>query len=228
MSGAASTPAGAPAHASVDAAGWYGAALRYDSPNVDARPDGVAIELLVIHNISLPGGQFGLPHIADLFTNRVDFTAHASFADLRGLQVSSHFLIRRDGRVIQFASTCARAWHAGVSQFEGRGQCNDFSIGVEMEGSDFVPFAPAQYAALATLTAALQARHPLRAVRGHEHVAPGRKTDPGPHFDWICYHAALAKMAHPAPEDGAKLVPAHPTLTFPPRTAVVKPAHQKK
>ena len=227
MSSAASTPAGAHAGA-IDADGWYSAALRYDSPNVDARPDGVAIELLVIHNISLPGGQFGLPHIADLFTNRVDFAAHASFADLRGLHVSSHFLVRRDGRVIQFASTCARAWHAGVSQFEGRAQCNDFSVGVEMEGSDFVPFAPAQYAALATLTAALQARHPLRAVLGHEHVAPGRKTDPGPHFDWNFYHAALAKMAHAAPADGAMLVPAHPALTFPTGPAVVKPAHQKK
>lgn len=212
----------------VAADGWYDAALRYDSPNVDARPTGVAIALLVIHNISLPGGRFGLPHVADLFTNRVDFTADASFADLRGLKVSSHFLIRRAGRVIQFASADARAWHAGVSSFEGRAECNDFSIGVEMEGSDFVPFEAAQYTALATLTAALQARYPLRAVRGHEHIAPGRKTDPGPHFDWDLYHAALAKTAAPTRDDGARLVDALPRLTFPPRTAIVKPAHQKK
>lgn len=212
----------------VDADGWYAPALRYDSPNVDARPAGVAIDLLVIHNISLPGGQFGLPHVADLFTNRVDFTAHASFADLRGLKVSSHFLVRRDGRVIQFASARARAWHAGVSSFEGRSECNDFALGVEMEGSDFVPFTVAQYAALATLTAALAARYPLRAVRGHEHIAPGRKTDPGPHFDWDLYHAALAKTAHPTPGYGARLVDALPTLTFPPHGPVVKPAHQKK
>lgn len=212
----------------VDADGWYAPALRYDSPNVDARPAGMAIDLLVIHNISLPGGQFGLPHVADLFTNRVDFTAHASFADLRGLKVSSHFLVRRDGRVIQFASALARAWHAGVSSFEGRSECNDFSLGIELEGSDFVPFTAAQYAALATLTAALAARYPLRAVRGHEHVAPGRKTDPGPHFDWDFYHASLAKTAHPTPGDGARLVDALPTLTFPPHRPVVKPAHQKK
>jgi AmpD protein len=212
----------------VDADGWYRPALRYDSPNVDARPDEADISLLVIHNISLPGGQFGLPHVADLFTNRVDFTAHASFADLRGLKVSSHFFVRRDGRVIQFASARARAWHAGVSRFEGRAECNDFSIGIEMEGSDFVPFEARQYAALAALTAALAARYPLRDVRGHEHLAPGRKTDPGPHFDWDLYQAALAKMAHAAPGDGARLVAALPTLTFPPRSANVKPAHQKK
>ncbi|MES2151344.1 MAG: 1,6-anhydro-N-acetylmuramyl-L-alanine amidase AmpD [Pseudomonadota bacterium] len=204
--------------AQFDADGWYGGALRYDSPNCDARPDGMALELLVIHNISLPGGQFGLPHVADLFTNRLDFTAHPSFADLRGLTVSAHFFVRRDGRIVQFVAAGARAWHAGVSRFEGRAECNDFSIGVELEGSDFVAFSPAQYAALARLTCALLARYGLRAVRGHEHIAPGRKSDPGPFFDWDGYARMVEKEAGGRPENGAMLVPARARLGFPPRS----------
>jgi AmpD protein len=175
--------------------GWWPAARRYDSPNFNARPAGSAIDLIVLHNISLPAGQFGGPHIADLFTNRVDFTADPSFADLRGLEVSSHFLVRRDGRVTQFVPCEARAWHAGLSQFDGRDNCNDFSVGIEIEGSDHVAFSPAQYDAVATLLAVLLARYPIAAIQGHEHIAPGRKTDPGPHFNWPHLQEKLAQTA---------------------------------
>lgn len=191
---------------SISADGWCAQASRYDSPNFDARPEGALVELLVIHNISLPAGEFGGPHIADLFTNRVDFHAHPSFADLRGLEVSSHFLIRRDGRVLQFVGCGQRAWHAGASRFQGRDRCNDFSIGIELEGSDLVAFSTVQYEALAALTAALRARYPLTAVTGHEHIAPGRKTDPGPCFDWDLYARKLTDLhqieAAPAPSGG--------------------------
>ncbi|MCG2583419.1 1,6-anhydro-N-acetylmuramyl-L-alanine amidase AmpD [Massilia sp. TS11] len=176
------------------AAGWYGPAWRYPSPNCDDRPAGAAIDLLVIHNASLPLGQFGTPHLLDLFTNRVDFTADPSFESLRGLTVSAHFLVRRDGRIIQFVPTALSAWHAGVSSHRGREACNGFSVGIEMEGSDFVPFTPAQYTALASLTAALLAAHPISAIAGHQHIAPGRKTDPGPYFDWARYAAMLAAL----------------------------------
>ncbi len=176
--------------------GWFGGARRYPSPNFDARPAGVAVDLLVIHNISLPAGEFGTPHVPDLFANRVDFTAHPSFSSLRGLEVSAHFLVRRDGRVVQFVDCDARAWHAGSSSFAGRSQCNDFSIGIEMEGSDNVAFSPAQYDSLATLTAALCRRYPLAHVAGHAHIAPGRKTDPGPFFDWAAYEKILTKCHH--------------------------------
>ncbi|TFW27835.1 1,6-anhydro-N-acetylmuramyl-L-alanine amidase AmpD [Massilia arenosa] len=168
----------------ISADGWYSSAHRYDSPNFDARPSGEAVTLLVIHNISLPAGQFGTPHVPDLFTNRIDFSAHATFDSLRGVQVSAHFLVRRDGRVVQFVSADQRAWHAGVSSFEGRENCNAFSVGIEVEGSDFVPFAAAQYVSLVTLARALLVRYPITAIMGHEHIAPGRKTDPGPWFDW--------------------------------------------
>ena len=159
------------------------------SPNVDERPPGTEVSLLVLHNISLPPGQFGGPYIEDLFTNCLDCTAHPWFERLRGLRVCAHFLITREGEVIQFASTHARAWHAGVSTFAGRERCNDFSIGIELEGTDHEPFTDAQYDALAHLTWALKARHTFTAVRGHEHIAPGRKTDPGPAFDWQRYRA---------------------------------------
>jgi AmpD protein len=179
----------------VGADGWWPAARRYDSPHRDARPDPDDITLLVIHNISLPAGRYGGPHVSDLFTGRIDYNADPSFADLRGLKVSSHFLIRRDGRVLQYVAAGERAWHAGRSAFRGREQCNDFSIGVELEGSDDTPFEAAQYRALAGLTAALQTRYPLAEVQGHEHIAPGRKTDPGPMFDWEYYQKLLRKEA---------------------------------
>lgn len=174
----------------IDAAGWCPAAQQVPSPNCDARDAAAPIDLLLIHNISLPPGEFGGPHIANLFCNRLDHGAHPYFEHLRPLRVSAHFLIRRDGSVLQFVSTLQRAWHAGVSAFEGRERCNDFSVGIELEGSDFRPFEPAQYRSLAHLTSAVVARHGIAAVAGHEHVAPGRKTDPGPFFDWAAYRQA--------------------------------------
>ena len=181
----------------IDNDGWCPQAHRYDAPFYDARPDGTAIDLLVIHNISLPAGQFGTPHVADLFTGRLDYNADPSFASLRGVEVSAHFLIRRDGRVVQFVGAGQRAWHAGLSVFQGRPQCNGFSIGIEVEGADLVPFETAQYTALAGLTRALQAAYPLRAVCGHEHIAPGRKTDPGPCFDWAAYQRLWLQTGAP-------------------------------
>ncbi|MGK5066727.1 1,6-anhydro-N-acetylmuramyl-L-alanine amidase AmpD [Janthinobacterium sp. AD80] len=171
----------------IDEDGWCDGAVRYESPYCDARPEGALVDLLVIHNISLPGGSFGGPHVSDLFTGRVDYNADPSFADLRGLQVSAHFFVRRDGALLQYVSADQRAWHAGTSSFQGRPQCNGYSIGIEMEGSDHVAFQPRQYRVLAALTAALAARYGLAEVRGHEHIAPGRKTDPGPFFDWNLY-----------------------------------------
>lgn len=177
----------------IDAAGWCNGVLHTPSPNFDVRPDPSNIDLLVIHNISLPPGQFGGPFIADLFRNCLDYETDPYFDQLRPLRVSSHFLIRRDGAVVQFVSANDRAWHAGLSFFCGRERCNDFSIGIELEGTDFIPFEPAQYATLGALTHALQRRYPLKSVAGHEHIAPGRKTDPGPFFDWACYQEVWRK-----------------------------------
>ncbi|MFA5081964.1 MAG: 1,6-anhydro-N-acetylmuramyl-L-alanine amidase AmpD [Hydrogenophilaceae bacterium] len=154
------------------------------SPNHDARPDGLAIELVVLHNISLPPGQFGGNGIIELFTNRLDPDEHPYYATIKDLRVSAHFLIRRDGEVIQFVACDRRAWHAGVSSWRGRERCNDFSVGIELEGSDEVPFTDVQYARLNDLLAELYARYPIAEVVGHSDLAPGRKTDPGPCFDW--------------------------------------------
>jgi len=145
----------------------------------------------VIHNISLPAGQFETPYIVELFQNSLDCDAHPSFADLRDLKVSSHFLIRRNGLIQQFVSVLERAWHAGLSQFQGRDGCNDFSIGIELEGTDDVPFEDAQYASLQQLSAALIQQFPIEHIVGHAEIAPGRKTDPGPYFDWLRYRLAL-------------------------------------
>ncbi len=172
---------------SLDPQGWVvtpGARQR-PSLNWDSRPEGCLPDLLVVHNISLPAGQFGGHAIEDLLAGCLDCDAHPSFADLRGLKVSSHFLIRRMGELVQFVSVHERAWHAGVSEFMGRTRCNDFSIGVELEGTDDQPFEAAQMAMLAQLSASLQQAVPsLRYVAGHSEIAPGRKTDPGPCFDW--------------------------------------------
>jgi len=172
----------------VDADGWCRSTVcaieRIASPNFDERPDGVEPFLLVVHNISLPPGEFGGRFIDALFTNRLERSAHPYFVELDGLQVSAHFLVRRDGAIAQFVSCNARAWHAGVSRFEGRERCNDFSIGIELEGSDDVAFETAQYASLSSLANALMRRYPLVAVAGHSDIAPERKTDPGPCFDW--------------------------------------------
>jgi AmpD protein len=212
----------------IGAEGWCEGAIRYDSPNFDARPAGMPVDLLVVHNISLPAGRFGGPHIADLFTNRVDVAADPSFADLRGLTVSAHFLVRRDGRVIQFVSCNERAWHAGVSRFGEREQCNDFSVGIEMEGADFVAFSPAQYESLAALTLALAVRYPIAAVQGHEHVAPGRKTDPGPFFAWETFAQTLARNAATLHENDATLVLANRLVGVVSAMENVKTPHQKK
>lgn len=171
------------------------------SPNCDKRPVNETVSLLVIHNISLPPYQYGGPYIEQLFTNRLDPHAHPFFESIKHLRVSAHFLIRRDGEIVQFVSTENRAWHAGVSRFNDRERCNDFSIGIELEGCDFEPFMPEQYETLSHLSKVLKARYPLRAVRGHEHIAPGRKTDPGPHFDWQKYQteSGWAKRQMPEP-----------------------------
>lgn len=154
------------------------------SPNQDRRPSGTAISLLVIHNISLPPGQFGGPYVHDLFLNRIRMADHPWFVNLEGLRVSAHFFIRRDGTIVQFVSADRRAWHAGVSRHRGRERCNDFSIGIEVEGTDHLPYLELQYAALGKLVPVLRAHYPLAAVRGHSDIAPVRKTDPGSAFDW--------------------------------------------
>ena len=176
----------------VDRSGIVRAAAQIASPNCDARPAGVKITLLVIHGISLPPGEFGGPWIVELFTNRLNMNAHPHFATLANQRVSAHFLIRRDGSLAQFVSCAMRAWHAGASSWRGRERCNDFSIGVELEGADDVPYADLQYATLATLTRALRRRYRIRDVAGHSDIAPGRKTDPGPAFDWARFRRMIA------------------------------------
>jgi AmpD protein len=177
----------------LDDAGLLPAAVYLPSPNFDDRPDGAVIELLVVHNISLPPGQFGGPGIIELFTNRLDQNAHPYYRQIADAKVSSHFLIRRDGELIQFVPCSRRAWHAGQSEWRGRTRCNDFSIGVELEGADDQPFADSQYAMLAKLAGALRSGYPIRDCVGHSDIAtpPGRKTDPGPHFDWARFRALL-------------------------------------
>jgi len=170
-------------------------ALRIDSPNQDARPDSEDISLIVIHGISLPAGEYGGPWISDLFTNRLDAAAHPSFVDIAELKVSSHFLIRRDGDLQQFVPVTHRAWHAGVSRFQGRENCNDFSIGIELEGVDDSPYESVQYEQLAKLIHTLVGALPrldYDAITGHADIAPGRKTDPGPAFDWQHLRKKLA------------------------------------
>jgi len=175
-----------------DAQGWLPAAHRQPSPNCDARPEGRAIELIVIHNISLPPGVFDGDAVIELFTNRLDWDAHPYYQSIRGLTVSAHFFIRRDGALIQFVPCTLRAWHAGGSSWQGRERCNDFSIGIELEGSDDLPFTDAQYASLAPLVRQLSRTYPIRDVVGHSDIAAGRKTDPGPHFDWQRLHEQTA------------------------------------
>ncbi len=162
------------------------------SPHCDERPEGERISLLVIHNIALPPGEYGGPWIDDLFMGRLDPRAHPFFEDIAALEVSSHYLIRRDGSLTQYVPTEKRAWHAGVSSWKGRERCNDFSIGIELEGSDDVPFSEPQYGTLIALTRELFARHGTLDIVGHSDIAPGRKTDPGPWFQWERFRAALA------------------------------------
>lgn len=170
------------------------------SPHCDARPAGIAIDLLVIHGISLPPGEFGGPWIERLFLGTLPKDTHSFFAEIAHLKVASHLLIRRDGELLQFVPFQLRAWHAGVSNFQGREACNDFSIGVEIEGTDEVPYEPAQYTRLAAVTRALMEIYPgitSARVVGHSDIAPGRKTDPGPAFDWARYRDILASQPGP-------------------------------
>lgn len=173
--------------------GWYTKARRWASPFYNERPADAAIRLLVIHNISLPKGQYGLPYIQQLFTGFLDCNAHPSFTDLEGLEVSSHFLIDRQGHITQFVSTEQRAWHAGLSCFNGVENCNDYSIGIELEGCDEQAYTQEQYLALISLSDDLLAHYAMGVdnIVGHSDIAPGRKTDPGPYFDWHYYKAAL-------------------------------------
>ena len=172
----------------IDAAG-IAAGIRYlPSPNFDERPENAVIDLLVIHNISLPPGEFGGPGIVDLFMNRLDPAAHPYYRGIARLKVSAHFLLRRDGELIQFVPCAKRAWHAGESAWRGRARCNDYSIGIELEGTDDTPYTPVQYVNLAAAVRALCAAYPAISadrVVGHSDVAPGRKTDPGSAFDWV-------------------------------------------
>ena len=172
--------------------GWYRCARRAPSPNCGPRPPGVEVDLIVLHSISLPPGQFGGPHVQALFANRLDWDAHPYFRQIRGLQVSAHFYIRRDGQLWQFVDGDHRAWHAGASRHRGRENCNDYSIGIELEGIEGGLFERPQYESLAALCAALAARYPIAHIAGHEHIAPARKRDPGPGFDWPRLQRALA------------------------------------
>lgn len=175
--------------------GLIATARQVPSPNCDERPADMAPELIVIHGISLPPGEFGGPWIDALFTNTLDPAAHPYFQEIHQLRVSSHLLIRRDGELVQYVPLHRRAWHAGASSHCGRERCNDFSIGIELEGTDELPYTPVQYQMLGTVIAALRAAYPALAagqIAGHSDIAPGRKTDPGPCFDWPRLYALLA------------------------------------
>jgi AmpD protein len=189
------TPIALPQRLRINNEGLVEGIRSIPSPNFDERPAGSAIDLLVIHHISLPPGEFGGPGIVELFTNRLDPAAHPYYATVAGTKVSAHFLIRRDGELLQFVPCGGRAWHAGESSWKGRARCNDFSIGVELEGAGDVPFTDAQYDQLAALTRAMKARYPIRDIVGHSDVAPGRKTDPGPRFDWARYRGMLKNLS---------------------------------
>jgi len=168
----------------IDQAGWFVGAVRVPSPNCDVRPPGEIMTLVVVHNISLPPGEFGGPGVEALFTNQLDPAAHPYFEKIKDLRVSAHFFIRRDGHLMQFVPCALRAWHAGVSSWQGRERCNDYSIGIELEGTDEAPFTESQYVRLNQLLSELRRAYPIAAVAGHSDIAPGRKTDPGPCFDW--------------------------------------------
>ena len=164
--------------------GWYRRAHALPSPNFGPRPPGTAIDLAVVHSISLPPGQYGGNEVQALFTNTLDWNAHPYFQQIRGIEVSAHFYVRRDGVLWQFVSVDDRAWHAGKSRFRGRENCNDYSVGIELEGLEGERFTARQYERLGRLIRALAAHYPIAAVTGHENIAPGRKHDPGPGFDW--------------------------------------------
>lgn len=189
--------------------GWWQPATRCPSPNFGSRPPGTAVELVVLHSISLPPGEYGGDGIERLFTNQLDWDAHPYYAQIRGLEVSAHFLVRRDGLVLQFVSCDQRAWHAGASSWLGRDNCNTWSIGIELEGLEGERFELVQYEALGGLLAAIAQAYPVRDVAGHEHVAPQRKRDPGPGFDWALMQRHAQWPGHwRAAVDGADQGPA--------------------
>lgn len=171
--------------------GWLHDARRCDTPNFGPRPPGAEVSLVVIHSISLPPGEYAGDSVERLFTNRLDWDAHPYYERIRGLEVSSHFFIRRNGEMMQFVSCDQRAWHAGASSWQGRENCNDFSVGIELEGLEGERFERSQYEVLVRLLRALKVRYPIAHVAGHEHIAPGRKIDPGPGFDWGALQLAL-------------------------------------
>jgi AmpD protein len=166
------------------------------SPNQDARPEGVEVDLIVLHGISLPPGEFAGPEIEQLFTNTLDWDSHAYFDEIRDVQVSAHLLVRRDGELVQFVPFSARAWHAGESCFQGRTRCNDHSIGIELEGEDDLAYDDRQYNTLIPLLASMLRAYPglsARRIAAHSDIAPGRKTDPGPAFDWLRLYDGLSR-----------------------------------
>ncbi len=178
----------------ADAAGRVDAARYFASPNCDDRPPGETITLLVIHNISLPPGEFGGDGILRLFANELDCDAHPSYRSLAGLRVSAHFLIRRSGELLQFVPCSKRAWHAGASSWRGRSRCNDFSIGIELEGTDDTLYTEPQYRVLSQLVCALRSVYPIVDIAGHCDIAPERKTDPGASFDWPRFRSSIAQQ----------------------------------
>jgi AmpD protein len=164
--------------------GWLLSARHCKSPNHGERPAAAHLDLIVIHSISLPPGEYGGPEVEQLFTNALDWKSHPYFEQIRGMEVSAHFFIRRDGELVQFVDVDSRAWHAGASHWQGRDNRNDDSIGIELEGLEGDTFEPAQYQTLAMLCTELARRYPVVHIAGHEHIAPQRKQDPGPGFDW--------------------------------------------
>lgn len=185
------TPLAEDGSSALWAGGWYRFARRLDSPNFGPRPAQARIDLIVVHSISLPPGVYGGDEVQQLFTNTLDWNAHPYFKSIEGMQVSAHFYIRRDGALWQFVSCDDRAWHAGPSAWRGRANCNDDSVGIELEGLEGERFEHAQYEALAALAAAIAQHYPVAHVAGHEHIAPGRKGDPGAGFEWALLQRSL-------------------------------------
>lgn len=177
-------------------AGWYGFARKLESPNFGARPAAALIDLIVLHSISMPPGQYGGDEVQRLFSNTLDWDAHPYFKSIEGMTVSAHFYIRRNGELWQFVSCDHRAWHAGASRYRGRDDCNDDSVGIELEGIEGGPFETAQYEALSGLCAGIAQQYPIVHIAGHEHIAPGRKTDPGAGFQWSLLRRSLAWPVH--------------------------------
>lgn len=188
-------------------AGWYASARPCPSPNFGPRPQPHCTDLIVLHSISLPPGQYGGEHVRALFSNTLDWSLHPYFQCIEGLRVSAHFFIRRDGQLWQFVSCDDRAWHAGISHYRGRDNCNDDSIGIELEGLEGETFEPAQYDALVRLCRVVMRHYPIAHLAGHEHIAPGRKADPGAGFDWVRLQKALGLASDFFPDFLQKTLP---------------------